>query len=109
MKNSLLIAAAIMSISGAASAGTDTNVTITGVGCGASGTCFANVTPPITQSCTNNNQVRWDGNTSAGKNFTASALTARAGELLVNIGTIDGQCSGAFPVVNFITVTGSAN
>lgn len=85
---------------------TDRDVTITGVGCGQDGTCFANVSPAVSQNCNNNNQVRWNGNTGPGRNFTASALTARAANITVNVGTIDGQCSGNFPVVNFITVAG---
>lgn len=94
----------LMIMSSNAFSATDTGVTLSGVGCGQDGTCFANVSPSVSQSCANNAQVRWNGTTAAGKNFTAAALTAGASGATVNLGTIDGQCSGSFPVLNFITV-----
>jgi hypothetical protein len=87
-------------------AATDKDVTITGVGCGADGNCYANVSPAVSQSCNNNRQVRWNGTTSEGKNLTATALTAKASGLTVNVGTIDNNCAGDFPTLNFITVSG---
>lgn len=91
-------------------------VTITGVGCDANGVCFANISPAAnvaggSAACPNQAQVRWDGLSAEGKNWTASALTAKAGELTVNIGTVDDQCTGGatmdqFPVLNFMTVAG---
>ena len=94
----------ILLMSSNAFSATDRGVSLSGVGCDASGICFANVSPALSQNCNNNNQVRWDGNQAAGRNFTAAALTAGASGALVNIGTVDGSCSGNFPVLNFITV-----
>ena len=94
----------LMVMSSSAFSATDTGVTLSWVGCGQDGTCFANVSPSVSQNCTNNAQVRWSGITAAGRNFTAAALTAGASGATVNLGTIDGQCSGNFPVLNFITV-----
>lgn len=85
-------------------AAVDKNVTLKGVGCLADGNCFANVSPAASQSCASNGQVRWDGSTTAGKNFTAAALTAKASGKKVNVGTVDGECNGNFPVLNFLTI-----
>ena len=117
MKKTILLAIiAAGSISTSAFSATTFGVTITGVGCDSSGTCFANISPAATVTsgqlaCPNQNQVRWDGGSAEGRNFTASALTARASGLTINLGTIDGECAGGgtddvFPVVNFITVAG---
>lgn len=95
---------ALAGFSASAMGATQSNRTLTGVGCDSGGVCFANVTPAVVTSCTNPNQVRWDGSTSSGKNFTASALTANASGATVNIGTVDGVCNGSFARVNFITV-----
>ena len=101
-----LVLCILLSFAATAQGATDFNITISGVGCDGAGTCFANVAPAVNQTCNNNAQVRWDGSTSAGKNFTAAALTAKAAGLTVNIGTIDASCNGNFPVMNFITVAG---
>lgn len=117
MKKLLLIASmAAGFVTAPAFSATTFNVTISATGCDADGVCFMNITPAATvasgeTACPNQNQVRWDGTTAEGKNFTASALTAKAADFTVNLGTVDSQCTGGmtddvFPVVNFITVAG---
>lgn len=98
------IALSIAMTTGVANAATQADRTITGTGCDSNGTCYANITPAATTTCTNPNQVRWNGTDTAGKNFTAAALTAKASEATVNIGTVDGECNGQFAKVNFITI-----
>ncbi len=104
----IMLSGLILGTASFAQAGTITNagVTILGVGCGASGTCFANTKTAVgpTALCTGSKQLRWDGSNSQGKNFTAILMSAKIAGETVNIGTFDDACSGTNPSLNFVTV-----
>lgn len=83
--------------------------TIVGIGCADDGVCFINLSGSpfgIPGECISS-QVRWDGTSSEGRGFTATALTARAAGFPIRIGFNDtpGNCFDSNrSALTFITV-----
>lgn len=104
MKTKALIAGAAFSLATyGANAQFLTSATVQTVGCDASNTCFINLANAPLTACSNATQIRWDGSTAQGKSFLATALTAKAAEIAVNVGTTE-VCNGDFDQLNFITL-----
>jgi len=112
--NKIIIAAAAMAaFSGQVNAqATTPGAIITSAGCDGNNNCFINLDRNVVTgalpACPNSIQIRWDATTPVGRNFTATALTARAAGLPVNVGTT-GACAGGptddvFSVLNFISI-----
>ncbi len=90
-----------------AAAASASNVTVERVGCGASTvSCFIIVPAGVvTSSCaTNARLISWDGTTTSGKNITATALTAKAAGLQVNLTYDDAECNGPNPRLIALTL-----
>ncbi len=88
-----------------AQAGSVSGRTITCTGCNAAGVCFVNMSgAAFGPAACSSTQVTWDGTTTEGKNFTASALSAKISGVNVRVGFDDVTCNGSTPSLIFMTI-----